>query len=146
VKTVKLNKLYLKDETAWLEAMAELIRQRRHEELDYKNLREYLLDMARRDRREVASRLTVLLAHILKWDYQPRSRSRSWMLTMLAQRQELEGCLDSKTLMAHAEAVLPTCYAKAVKRATLETGLSEDKFPTECPYTVDMILSEERTL
>lgn len=50
----KLAELYRIDETAWLEAMAELIRSGRLDEVDYPNLAEYLSDMVIRDRREVA--------------------------------------------------------------------------------------------
>jgi hypothetical protein len=52
-----LSDLYLADETAWLEAMAELIESGNRSDLDFANLREYLSDMAKRDRREVRSRL-----------------------------------------------------------------------------------------
>jgi hypothetical protein len=45
--------LYETDETAWLEAMAELIELGRLGELDYPHLGEYLADMARRDRRRL---------------------------------------------------------------------------------------------
>ena len=52
-QAVSPSVLYEQDETAWLEAMSELIRLGRLEEIDYPNLAEYLADMARRDRREV---------------------------------------------------------------------------------------------
>ena len=65
-EAVDLSLLYEQDETAWLEAMSELIRLGRLDEVDYPNLAEYLAEMARRDRREVESRLTVLIAHALK--------------------------------------------------------------------------------
>src|SRR4051794_33793470 len=84
-----LTELYIADETAWLDAMADLIGAQAYAELDYTNLREYLTDMARRDRREVESRLVVLLLHILKWVHQPDHRSRSWRGSILEQRQEL---------------------------------------------------------
>src|SRR5262249_24948472 len=80
-----LPPLYESDETAWLEAMAELIRQDRCGELDYPHLGEYLSDLARRDRREVESRLTTLLTHVLKWVHQPDQRSRSWRGTIVEQ-------------------------------------------------------------
>src|SRR3954452_22993818 len=86
--------LYEQDETAWLEIMAELIRQGRLDEIDSVNLAEYLADMARRDRREVESRLTVLIAHALKWTHQPDRRSGSWKATIIEQRQELEGLVS----------------------------------------------------
>ena len=140
---MKLASLYEKDETAWLEQMSKLIAERRYEELDYKHLSEYLLDMAKRDRREVFSRLTTLLIHLLKWDYQPRKRSRSWEITMITQRYDLRDELESKTLRNHALEVLPEAYARAVKLAAKETGLSPERFPLQCPYTLDEVLSEE---
>ncbi|HMC65324.1 MAG TPA: DUF29 domain-containing protein [Gemmataceae bacterium] len=136
-----LPSLYEADETAWLEAMAELIRERRYEELDYQNLCEYLTDMARRDRREVRSRLTTLIAHVLKWTHQPRKRTRSWRGTIVTQRQELVGELGSGVLRNHAETVLADAYADAVERAAEETGIPLKKFPAECPYRLDELLS-----
>lgn len=135
-----LPALYLSDETAWLEAMAELIESGDHAALDFANLREYLADMARRDRREVESRLISLLLHILKWEFQPALRSRSWQASILEQRQELEGLVDRGVLRHHAEAVLADAYHKAVARAVVETGLPAGAFPEECRYTVDELL------
>jgi hypothetical protein len=135
-----LAALFLEDETAWLEAMAELIHQGRVAELDYVNLGEYLTDMARRDRREVKSRLAVLLAHLLKWQFQPDKRSGSWRGTIIAQRQELADLASGGVLRNHAEAILPEAYANAVEQAASDTGLPEGTFPAECPYTVDQLL------
>src|SRR5437660_12099189 len=84
-----LAALFIEDETAWLEAMAALVRHRDLASLDLENLGEYLSDMALRDRREVKSRLVIMLAHLLKWEFQPEKLSRSWRTTALAQRQEL---------------------------------------------------------
>ena len=84
-----LHELYADDKTAWLEAMAELIEARAYKALDYDNLREYLTDMAARDRREVESRLVVLLHHVLKWEGQPEKRSGSWKASILVQALEL---------------------------------------------------------
>ena len=112
-------------------------------ELDFKHLGEYLLDMAIRDRREVFSRLTTLLTHVLKWEYQPRKRSRSWKSTIMTQRYELQDLLESRTLENHALEILPKTYARARKQAATETGLAQQRFPQECPYTLTELLSEE---
>lgn len=138
-----LPALYLSDETAWLETMAELIESGDHAALDFANLREYLSDMAKRDRREVESRLIALLLHILKWEFQPAHRSRSWQASILEQRQELEGLVDRGVLRHHAEAVLPDSYRKAVARAVIETVLPAESFPEECRYSVDELLAFE---
>ena len=81
-ETLELSVLYERDETAWLEAMSALAASGRHAEMDYQNLSEYLADMAGRDRREVFSRLVVLLTHLLKWEHQPERRSGSWRGTI----------------------------------------------------------------
>jgi len=141
--TAVLADLYLADETAWLEEHAELIRQGRLDELDCSNLAEYLESMAKRDRREVKSRLTVLLMHLLKWRYQPGFRCGSWWKTIQHQRQKLIDTLDARTLRNHAEDVLAAAYAAAVLKAFAETGLAEETFPVVCPYTVEQLLTAE---
>ena len=138
----KLSRLYLADETAWLDEMARLIKERQYDQLDYKNLREYLQDMAGRDRREVFHRLAILLAHRLKWDHQPSMRSSSWEATILVQRHELQDLCESQTLRNHALEVLPRAYGRAREQAAAETGLPDKRFPGECPYTLDDLLAE----
>jgi hypothetical protein len=140
---VALSDLYPTDETAWLEEMADLIEQGRWSDLDYAHLQEYLTDMARRDRREVESRLVVLLAHLLKWVHQPDQHSRSWSGSIVGQRQELVRLASRGVLRNHSEAVLPEVYAEAVERAIAETGLTAEIFPAACPYTLEQLLSPD---
>ncbi len=125
------------DETAWLEATAALIRQGRFDEVERDALAEYLTDMAKRDRREVFSWLVVLLSHLLKWEYQPEGRSRSWRGTILEQQRELRQLLESGTLRNHADA-----YADARKQAAADTGLARDAFPQECGWDLDGALAD----
>jgi hypothetical protein len=134
--------LYEKDETAWLEIMAELVAQKKYAALDHRHLSEYLSDMAKRDRREVYSRLVVLLCHLLKWDHQPEKQTGSWRGTIREQRRELRLLLDSKTLHNHAEAVLTDAYAEARKQAADETEMKLSKFPKECAWEIDDLLSD----
>jgi hypothetical protein len=134
-----LAALYTEDETAWLETMAALVRRRDLAGLDLDNLGEYLTDMALRDRREVKSRLVILLAHLLKWEFQPEKRSRSWRTTVLNQRQELSDLASRGVLRVHAEAVLPEAYDNAVELAASETGKPKTSFPAACPYTIEQL-------
>jgi hypothetical protein len=131
------------DETAWLEATADLVRQGRFDEIERDALAEYLTDMARRDRREVFSRLVVLLAHLLKWQYQPGRRSGSWRGTILEQQRELRQLLESGTLRNHAQAVLADAYAEARKQAAAETGLARAAFPEACGWELDGALADQ---
>ena len=134
--------LYEVDETAWLEATADLIRHGRLTEVELSTLAEYLTDMAKRDRREVFSRLVVLLSHLLKWEHQPDHRSGSWRGTILEQQQELRQLLESGTLRNHATAVFADAYADARKRAAAETGLARTAFPEECKWDLDGALAD----
>lgn len=145
LRTTPLPSLYQDDETGWLEAMVELIRQGRHGELDYAHLQEYLTDMAARDRREVKSRLIELLAHVLQWVHQPKRRSKSWRGTIIEQRQELANLASRGVLRKHAARVLASVYAAAVERAAAETGVPTTAYPAECPYTLEQLLSKDLT-
>ena len=141
-EAVDLGVLYERDETAWLDMMSALAASGRCAEMDYLHLSEYLADIARRDRREVFSRLVVLLAHWLKWEYQPESRSNTWRGTMREQRRELRQLLESGTLRNHADAILPDAYAEARRQAADETGLSLAGFPADDSRCVDDLLAE----
>lgn len=134
--------LYEVDETAWLETTADLIRQGRLDSVELDHLAEYLTDMAKRDRREVLRRLVVLLAHLLRWEYQPDRRSGSWTGTILEQQRELRQLLESGTLRTHARAVLADAYAEARKQAAAETGLARATFPEACPWQLDGALAD----
>jgi hypothetical protein len=134
--------LYELDETGWLEAAADLIRNGRLTEVDLNSLAEYLTDMAKRDRREVLSRLVALLSHLLKWEYQPERRSGSWRGTILEQQRELRQLLESGTLRNHATAVFADAYADARKQAAAETGLARTAFPEECGWDLDGALAD----
>ena len=136
--TEELSELYLRDETAWLEAMAERIAMGAFDDLDYDNLREYLTDMAIRDRREVLSRLTVLIAHHLKWQYQPGGRSVSWQLTIAEQQRELAFTFENSGVLSnHAQDVLGRAFVGAVELAALETKLPQSAFPKVSPISAE---------
>jgi Domain of unknown function DUF29 len=135
-----IRDLYLQDETAWLNQMAELIRQGRYEELDYLHLGGYLSDLAVRDRREVKSRPTGVLADWLRRETQPEHRSCERAANIVAQRQELADLVSGGVLRSHAEAVLDDAYENAVSQVALETGDSIDTFPRDHPFSIDELI------
>lgn len=141
-ETLDLAALYERDETAWLEMMSSLAARACCAEMDLPHLSEFLADMARRDRREVFSRLVVLLTHLLKWDRQPERRSGSWRATIREQRRELRQLLESGTLHNHAENVLADAYAEARRQAADETEQRVDVFPAENSRSLDELLAE----
>jgi hypothetical protein len=142
-QAMPLSLLYERDETAWLEEMSRLAAEGRFAEMDHRNLSEYLADMAKRDRREVFSRLVVLLTHLLKWAHQPDRRSESWIGTIAEQRRELRMMLESGVLRNHAISILAEAYEDARKQAAAETGLPRSTFPLQLDRDLDVLLAEE---
>ena len=96
--------------------------------------------MAKRDKREVETRFTILIAHLLKCQHQPQRRSNLWRGTIVSQRQDLEDLFESETLLKYGHQIPAKCYGKAVERAAAETGLTPEKFPRVCPYSIDSLL------
>lgn len=131
------------DETAWLEQTAVLVAEGRFGEIDSAQPGEYLADLARRDRREVIRRLTVLPAHRLKWEHQPPERGNSWQATILLQCQELRDLLESRRLENHARESLGKAHERAVKLAALEMGIEESALPAVCPWLLEEVVPEE---
>ena len=140
--TETLSELYEKDETAWLDAMAELVQFGQREALDLPNLHDYLTSMANRDRKEVFHRLVQLMMHLLKWHYQPEKRSASWRASIRFQREELNWDCNSGTLNNYAKSILTLAYKKARIEAAVETGLPMEAFPDQLGMTFDELLAD----
>jgi hypothetical protein len=132
--------LYDRDFVLWTEEMAKLLRERRFSGLDIENLAEEVEDMGKRDRREVESRLEVLLMHLIKWQIQPDHRGGSWQSTINVQRGRLLRVLrDSPSLRRALENELPNAYESGKQSAFLETR-SRPTLPATCPFTIEQIL------
>ena len=94
-------------------------------------------------RREWESRLKFLIVHLLKLVLQPELRGISWQLTIQEQRDQLHELLtDNPSLKNQMTASLDRKYPRAVKRTALETSLTEETFPKECPFRLEDILNE----
>jgi Domain of unknown function DUF29 len=133
--------LYDRDFCLWSETMAEALRSGNLTELDVANLAEEVESLGRRDRRELQSRLVVLLHHLLKWQCQPDMRSGSWRGTLAEQRMRIRRLLqDSPSLRSVLESSVDECYADAKIQAAAETGLTIDTFPVDCSYPIESIL------
>lgn len=136
---------YERDFVRWLEHQAELLRQGRVAELDLENLAEEVESIGRSDRREVQNRLTILLVHLLKYQYQAKRRSRSWLGTIAEQRRQLELIFqDSPSLFkSYAPTVLEDSYRYARRKVSRETQLAIEVFPETIPYSLEQILGED---
>jgi hypothetical protein len=143
-KTLVRPSLYDQDFLAWTEQQAALLRAGRLDQLDLDNLAEELDTMGRSEWGELENRLEILLMHMLKWDYQPARRSRSWKATMREQRNAIRRLMRrSPGLKRDLEATIAGVYRDAVGRAIDETGLSAATFPDQLPYGVAEVLEPE---
>jgi Domain of unknown function DUF29 len=134
---------YDKDFYGWLLANAQLIREKKRAEVYAEHIAEELGSMGKSERRELVSRLTVLLAHLLKWRFQPAKRSRSRRNTILTQRIDIDELLeDSPSLGNEVGLKIETAYEKAKLRAEDETGIDQGQFPDTCPFSVDEVLDK----
>jgi len=133
---------YESDFCAWAMQNAQLLRTGKLSQIDAEHIAEELEGMSARDRRELLSRLQVLLMHLLKHQYQPERRGKSWLLTISHQRTAMERLLEqSPSLKPFLNSdVLTKVYVKAVHDAVIETDLERHLFPVECPYRLEQIL------
>ena len=137
--------LYDQDFYAWTQTTATLIRQGKWHEVDPEYVAEELESLGKRDRRELGSRLQVLLLHLLKWQGQPgrREYSHSWYDTIIEQREQIQDLLaDSPSLRPQLPALLAQRYLRARQKALNETALPDTGLPQTCPWTVEQLLDE----
>ena len=133
---------YDEDFFAWTQEQSRLLREGELSLIDAENVAEELESMGRNNRRELSSRLTVLLLHMLKWQFQSGRRSRSWLVTINTQRDEIAKIVaDSPSLRPAIPEALPLAYASARRDAAVETRLPVARFPVECPFTAEYALS-----
>ena len=98
--------------------------------------------MGRSEKRQLENRLEILIMHLLKWQFQPNLRSRSWQLTIKEQRLRLEKLLQKNpSLQPYLTEAIEDVYPLASISAEKETGLS--LFPAICPYSLTEIISPE---
>ncbi len=80
---------YDQDVVAWASEQARLIRTGQFDKLDVEHIADEMEDVGKSEKRELASRMAVLLAHLLKWQFQPARQSKSWQRTIKEQRKSL---------------------------------------------------------
>ncbi|MEH2411124.1 DUF29 domain-containing protein [Nostoc sp.] len=136
--------LYETDFVAWTEKTVQLIRAGQFAQVDWDAVIEEIESLGRSDRRELKSRLEVLLQHLLKWHYQSSLRSGSWRNTIDKQRNRIADLLqESPRLKSYPEEVLAQCYDRGLKAASNEIELPIDTFPVEYPYSISQVFDAE---
>lgn len=144
VMTLKTHSEYNQDFYAWTLHNAELIRQGKLSEVDFEHVAEEIESMGKSDKRKLINRLAVLIAHLLKWQFQRTRRSNSWKYTIKEQRIKTRDLLeDSPSLKHELELKLNHAYEQAVVMTIRQTGLDETTFPSQCPYNLEQCLNDQ---
>ncbi len=132
--------MYETDFYQWSLKTAELIRQGRFAELDIENIAEEIESLGKNNKRELSSRLVVLIMHLLKWQHQPKRRSKSWKTTINTQRVELELLFKQSPSLKYAiDDVIEYSFEKAKLLFEDETNISKKALPESCPYSFEQL-------
>lgn len=137
---------YDSDVVAWASEQAALLRAGKLSQIDIENIAEEIEDVGKSEKRELASRMAVLLAHLLKWKFQPTHRGISWELTIKGQRDLIVRRLNKTPSLKSAFSDpewLADVWFDARADASKETGIGLDIFPEDSIWTTDTILSNE---
>jgi hypothetical protein len=141
--TDQIHDSYESDFYAWANAQAELLRTGRLDQADIEHIAEEIESMGKGELRELENRLAVLYTHLLKWRFQPTHRSRGWELTIKEQRRRLRRHLaQNPSLKSKLPQAREDAYGDAILEAARQTGLAEDAFPPDCPFTTQETLDD----
>ena len=141
LKPPPADDLYEPDVYLWTRAQAALLRARRFDELDLAKLVEEVESVGGSEKREIKSRLGVLIGHLLKWKYQPGGRSSGWVGTITEQRQQLDDIMEmSPSLRGYPAQVFAHCHLSGRLLASKDTGIDFTLFPDAAPFTVEQAL------
>ena len=136
----KITQIYDRDYHLWLEETAQLLKNRNFDQLDLENLIEEIETLGRSERNKLISSLRLIYQHLLKWQYQPEKRSKSWTDTIDRERDNINDYIEDmpslKGLLDDPEAIAKA-YSRGRRDAMKETGINN--LPKECPFTIEQV-------
>jgi hypothetical protein len=139
-----MTNLYETDFYGWTQQQAELLRVGKWSGLDVVNLVEEIESLGKQQKQELRNRLGILIGHLLKWEYQPELRSKSWKATIREQREEIVDILqENPSLKPYLHEAIAKGFRQGINLVVRETTLEYDNLPQECPYTTAQILDPQ---
>jgi len=134
--------LYETDFYRWTIEQSDRLRLGKLDSLDLENLAEEIESLWKQQQQELANRLGVLIGHLLKWQYQPEKRTRSWQVTIQLQRQEIQDLLeDNPSLKSYLDKALSKGFRFGLALVLSETPIKKKILPDECPYSFEELLA-----
>ncbi len=138
------NRNYEHDFYAWANEQAALLRAGKLAQADIEHIAEEIESMGKTEKRELVSRLRILILPLLKWRFQPLGRTASWEASIGVQRLDLAELLkDNPSLKPYAPEAIEAAFKGAVLEAAAETKLPKSTFPPACPYSFEQIMDAE---
>lgn len=138
------NNLYESDFYSWTKEQLRLLQNSNFDELDIENLKEEIKDLGNNIRDSITSHLKIILLHLLKWKYQEERRSKSWYLSISNSRVEIEDILeDNPGLKSKLDECFKKAYPRAVKKASMETGMPVKIFPKTSIWSLEETLDND---
>jgi hypothetical protein len=135
---------YEDDGLLWATEQLALLRAKKFAQLDLEGLITELEFAVADKKSALRNRLRVLTAHLLKCQFQPTKKTKSWLRTIHEQRAHIETLfMDSPSLKNFAEEYANWAYPRTVRKAALETGLPVSAFPEQSPFTMEQLLDLE---
>jgi hypothetical protein len=132
---------YEQDFYAWSLEQAELLRLGKWEALDIENLVDEILSLGKQQKQELRNRLGILIGHLLKWDYQPELRGKSWQATIREQRDKIWDILEeNSSLELYLDEAMQKGFRNGINLVLRETSLNLDELPQDCPYEISKII------
>ncbi|MCC5616981.1 DUF29 domain-containing protein [Nostoc sp. CHAB 5836] len=146
--TTDANKaLYEQDFYLWIQTTVKLLRERNLEQLDIDNLIEEIDSMGRSEKKELKTRLVVLIEHLLKlqfWIAEKDYNARGWRQTVVDQRRQILYTLaDSPSLKFIFNDIFVDCYTDARKDTIRKYQLSSELFPEQPPFSLEQVLNAD---
>lgn len=136
--------VYEEDFYRWAMTNARLLREGRFAEIDVSNIAEELESIGKSQKSELVNRLAILIAHLLKWHFQPERRGKSWRATIEEQRLRIaEHLAENPSLRPYLDQALEKAYRYAVLKVIKQTPFDKNDLPTGCPYSVDQIFEDQ---
>ena len=133
--------LLLHNDYAWTQEQSALLRLGKWQSLDVENLVEEISSLGRQQKQELRNRLGVLIGHLLKWQFQPALRGKSWKATIREQRDEILDILqENPSLKPYLDEAVQKGFRQGINLVLRETPLDIDDLPSECTYAIAQIL------
>jgi hypothetical protein len=125
----------------WVGEQVALLRAGRLSEIDAENIAEELGDVGNELYFRLESAVAIVILHLLTWDHQPERRSRSWTLSIAEHRDRIGNLLaDNPGLKSRRDDAISRAWRTGRRRALDETGLPDEAFPEDCPYTFAAVM------